>query len=497
MSIYMIITITSFLAFIAGLWKIFEKAGYKGWMAVVPFYNFYIWLKLINKPIWWYVFLIIPFINVFTILLMVVETLKCFRKEGIGEQALGVLFPFLFFPYLGFAPKEEYTHPTQLPLVFKSATREWAEAIIFAVIAAVIIRTFLVEAYTIPTSSMEKSLLVGDYLFVSKISYGPKIPNTPIAFPFAHNTMPLTKFTPSYTDLLQLPYYRYPGIRSISNNDVVVFNYPDGDTVALQMQNQSYYALVRDMGRDAVWRHYDVTHRPVDRRMNYIKRCVGIPGDTLKIVHGQIFINGELLQDPQKTQHNYQVITDGSPLTQRLIDRFDISDWGQISQGVYMLAMTSEAATQVETIKNVMAVNKMIRHDGVRERYIFPHNPEFAWNEDYFGPLYIPAKGATIEINSGNIALYERIIGVYEKNQLEIKGDDIFINGEKADTYTFLMDYYWMMGDNRHNSADSRFWGFVPEDHIVGRAMFVWLSIDRTKRFLNMIRLKQTFRRIR
>lgn len=497
MSVYMMLTILSILTFIAGLWMIFEKAGYKGWMSVIPFYNLYIWLKLIYKPLWWFVFLIIPFINVFTVLLMVVETLKCFRKDGIGEQALGVLFPFVFFPYLGFSPKEKYTHPTQLPPVPKSASREWTEAIIFAVIAAVIIRTFLVEAYTIPTSSMEKSLLVGDYLFVSKISYGPKIPNTPIAFPFAHNTLPLTKFTPSYTDVIQLPYYRYPGLRSISNNDVVVFNYPDGDTVALQMQNQSYYALVRDMGREAVWRHYDVIHRPVDRRMNYIKRCVGIPGDTLNIKAGQIFINGVLLPDPAKTQHNYKVVTDGSPLTQRMIDRYDISDWGQISQGVYMLAMTSDAAEKIQEIRSIFSVDKMTRTPGVRERYIFPHHPLYEWNEDYFGPLYIPEKGASIAINTDNIALYEKIIGVYEGNQLEIRGDDIFINGEKTDSYTFQMDYYWMVGDNRHNSADSRFWGFVPEDHIVGRAMFVWLSIDRTKNLLNMIRFKQTFRRIR
>ena len=215
MSIYMLLSLLFFLASAAGLWRIFEKAGYEGWKAIIPFYNFYIWLKVINKPLWWYIFIIFPYINVFTLLLMVVETLKCFRKDGLGEQALGVLFPFLFLPYLGFSPNEEYTHPDKLPPVKKSAGREWADAIIFAVIAATIIRTFFIEAYTIPTSSMEKSLLVGDYLFVSKLSYGPKVPNTPIAFPFAHHTLPLTDFTKSSSPKIPSS---IPPLKSISSS---------------------------------------------------------------------------------------------------------------------------------------------------------------------------------------------------------------------------------------------------------------------------------------
>jgi signal peptidase I len=497
MSIYMLLTLSFFLASAAGLWRIFEKAGHAGWMAIVPFYNIYIWLKVIHKPLWWYLFVLIPFINVFTLLLMVVDTLKCFNKHGLLDQALGVIFPFIYLPYLGFAPGEHYVHPTRLPVIKKTAAREWADAIIFAVVAAVIIRTFMVEAYTIPTSSMEKSLLVGDYLFVSKVSYGPKVPNTPIAFPFAHHTLPLTEYTKSYVEWVRLPYYRFPGLRSIRNNDVVVFNYPDGDTVALQMQNQSYYALVREMGRDAVWGNYDVISRPVDKRENYIKRAVGIAGDTLQIIDGIVHINGTPLPDMPGVQHNYQVMTDGTPLSPRTVERLGVTEWGQAGPNLYILATGEEAAGQIRQLPHVISTGKMTRPAGNPEFYVFPHNPLYPWNEDQFGPLFIPARGSTVAINHQTIPLYERLIGVYEGNTLEITDDDILINGQPATSYTFEMDYYFMMGDNRHNSADSRFWGLVPEDHIVGRAMFVWLSLDNTKSFPARVRFNKTFRIIR
>ncbi|MDR4987294.1 MAG: signal peptidase I [Bacteroidales bacterium] len=497
MSIYMFLTLLFLVAGLAGLWNIFVKAGHHGWKALVPFYNFYIWLKIIDKPAWWYLFLIIPFINVFTFLLMVVETLKCFRKDGLLEQALGVLLPFAALPYLGFSPKETYTHPSKLPKIKKSAAREWADAIIFAVIAATFIRTFLLEAYTIPTSSMEKSLLVGDYLFVSKIAYGPKIPRTPIAFPFAHHTLPLTENTKSYLEWIRLPHYRYPGIRSVRNNDLVVFNYPDGDTVALQLQNQSYYDLIRVYGRDAIWRNYDVIARPVDKRENYIKRCLAIPGDVFEMRDGVVYINGEVQSDPPETQHNYRVVTDGTPLSQRVLNRLNITDWGQTGRNVYQLAMTEHAAREVEKVSSIIQVEKILRKAGQGEQHIFPHHPSYPWNEDNFGPLHIPAKGQTVEINAENIVLYDRIISVYEGNELKVDGDRIYINGRETRQYTFEMDYFWMVGDNRHNSADSRFWGFVPEDHIVGRAMFVWLSLDKERRFPGNIRFNKSMRIIR
>lgn len=497
MSIYMILLISFFLASAAGLWKIFQKAGLPGWYAIVPFLNIYYWLKIIDKPLWWFLFVLIPFINVFTLLLMVVETLKCFNKHGLGQQALGVLFPFIYLPYLGFAPNQDYVHPSKLPEIKKSGWREWADAIIFAVVAATIIRTFMIEAYTIPTPSMEKSLLVGDYLFVSKVAYGPKIPNTPIAFPFAHHTLPLTKYTKAYLEWIKLDYYRFPGLRTIKNNHVVVFNYPDGDTVALERQNESYYSLVRNMGREQVWQNYTVVSRPVDKRENYIKRCVGIPGDSLHIVDGRFFINGKLLPDLEGVMSIYEVRTDGNPISQRAFERLDISNWGIAANGYYVVEMNEAAAQQFKTITSVVSVEKRINPAGRFESHIFPHNPSFPWNEDNFGPIYIPKKGATIELNTQNIALYERIIGVYEGKDLQVKDGQIFIDGSPANTYTFEMDYYWMVGDNRHNSADSRFWGFVPEDHIVGRAMFVWLSLDKNGRFPGNIRFNKTFRVIR
>jgi signal peptidase I len=497
MSVYMILTILSIIAFVAGLAKIFQKAGYKAWEAIIPFYNLYIWLKIINKPLWWFIFLLMPFINVFTILLMVVETLKVFHKDGLGQQALGVIFPFIYLPYLGFSKDEYYTHPRDIPVRKKSTAREWADAIIFAVVAATIIRTFMVEAYTIPTPSMERSLLVGDYLFVSKLSYGPRVPMTPIAFPFAHHTLPLTDHIKAYVKWIRLPYYRYPAIREIENNHVVVFNYPDGDTVALQRQEESYYSLVRQMGREAVWRQYDVVSRPVDKRENYIKRCVGIPGDTLQIIDGIIYINQNQLPDPPGVQHTYHVITDGTAISSRIIQRNNVTNWDLVAPGEYVMILTRAAAANIQAIPTVKEVNRLFHAAGRQEQPIFPHNANFPWNQDNFGPVYIPQKGVTIEINHENIALYERVIEVYEGKQLEVTADEILINGQVAQTYTFEMDYFWMVGDNRHNSADSRYWGFVPEDHIVGRAIFVWLSLDPARSFPGNIRFGETFRMIR
>ncbi len=465
--VYVLLSILFLLASVAGLWKIFQKAGHKGWEAIIPLYNFYVWLKVIDKPLWWFVFVLLPFINVFTVLLMVVETLKCFRKDGLGEQALGVLLPFVFLPWLGFSQKEEYTHPKNLPVIKKSAVREWADAIIFAVIAASIIRAFMLEAYTIPTSSMEQSLLVGDYLFVSKLSYGPRVPHTPIAFPFAHHTLPLTENVKSYIESIRLPHYRFPGIRSISNNDVVVFNNPA-----------------------------DPIDRPVDKRENYIKRCLAIPGDTFELRQAQVYINNKILPDPPDTQHFYRVKSD-EPLSRRRMSRLGITDWGEKQPGVYVMAMTKEMARNVETVRNITEVTKRIDPEGIGERHIFPQDPDYNWNQDNIGPLYIPEKGATVNINIQNIPLYKTIISKYEGKDLLIEDDIIYINGEQATTYTFKMDYYWMMGDYRHNSEDSRYWGFVPEDHIVGRAMFVWLSLSPDKGFPANIRFDKSMRVIR
>jgi signal peptidase I len=416
----------------------------------------------------------------------------------LGSQALSVIVPFAYLPYLGNSPREKYLDPVKRPKVKKSAVREWVDAIIFAVVAATIIRMFLFEAYTIPTSSMEKSLLVGDYLFVSKMSYGPKVPNTPLAFPFVHHTMPMSLYTKSYLEWIKLPYYRFPGFGKVKHNDAVVFNYPSGDTVILERQNEDYYRIVRDaevefkqrmgdqyyagMGRDAVWKTYKVVARPVDKRENYIKRCIGLPGDTLRIVNQQVYINGEKAFNPPMMQYNYRIHSNGLEVSDRNLRKFNVSDEDiNLYQNYKVIPLNKDNLAQIKQLPNVSDVERNLSPAGVWEPYIFPFDSRYPWNVDNFGPLYLPKEGDELPIDTSNICLYKRIIQIYEGNKLEIKGNQIFINGQIATKYKFKQGYYWMMGDNRHNSADSRFWGFVPNDHIVGKAVFVWLSLDKDK----------------
>lgn len=378
---------------------------------------------------------------------------------------------------------------------------EWVDAIIFAVIAATFIRMFFIEAFTIPTSSMEKSLLVGDYLFVSKVSYGPKIPNTPISFPFAHHTLPLTKSTKSYIEWIKWPYKRLSGFMKIKNNDIAVFNFPEGDTVVVGLENPSYYSQIRQYGKNAVWNFREIIVRPVDKRENYIKRCVGIPGDVLEVKHNRLFINGKPNKIKEKLQFTYIVTTDGSSINPRILKKYNISqediNSSYISNSKYILPLTDENVEKIKKFVNVISVEKVEYPSGkIEAGEIFPHHPAYKWSRDNFGPLKIPKKEQTIKLSLNNLPLYERIIGLYENNDLKVQGSKIIINGKEASEYTFKMDYYWMMGDNRHKSQDSRYWGFVPEDHIVGKAVFIWLSLDKDKSFLSKIRWGRLFRSI-
>jgi signal peptidase I len=376
---------------------------------------------------------------------------------------------------------------------------EWVDAIIFAVIAATFIKLFFIEAYTIPTSSMEKSMMVGDYLFVSKTAYGPKMPNTPISFPFVAHTMPLTKSIPSFSTLIHYPYRRIAGTGKVKNDDVVVFHFPEGDTVSVNLQEtSSYYELVRLYGRARVWSDKrtfgDIIYRPVDKRENYIKRCIAIPGDSLKIVNGQVFVNGHPQKEIPGIQYKYLVTTDGTAINDHLLDKLEIPRSEFDGSGPqYLLSLTADQAKEMGRLKCIQSKERLILPAGKSDPSLFPGDPKPGWNLDNFGPVWIPKKGMTINLTLDNLPLFKRIITVYEENKLEIKEDSIFINGSPAKSYTFKMDYYWMMGDNRYNSADSRYWGFVPEDHIVGKASFIWLSLAQENSIFSKIRWNRFF----
>ncbi|HRZ42930.1 MAG TPA: signal peptidase I [Bacteroidales bacterium] len=499
---------------LAGLWFVFKKAGKPSWAVLIPVYNLYVWLRIIKKPVWWFVFLAIPFISVFMVMLMLVETAKTFRKYRMWEQGAAVLLAFAYIPYLGLSTKEAYTHPDKLPPFKKSKAREWADAIIFAVVAALIIRTFLIEAYTIPTSSMEGSLLVGDFLFVSKYAYGPKAPNTPLTVPFTHHTMPVIGGK-SYSEAIKLPYHRFRGLGKVKRGDAVVFNYPSGDTVILGEDATNYYIALMDaeimakarfgseyqpgMGRQLLYQQFGdrIIARPVDKRENYIKRCVAIAGDTLEIKNREIYINGVKTATPQGVQYSYMITVDGSAYLDQLWEKYNITDIGQFMHG-YIVHTTPAIAEKIRSsrIPGISSIDMYPQQPG---NAIFPQDTlNFHWSLDNFGPLYIPKAGDRIELTPQNLSLYRRAIVVYEGNKLESRDGKVYLNDQPATHYTFKMNYYWMMGDNRHNSLDSRYWGFVPEDHVVGKAVFVWASLDKNKGWLNgKIRWDKLFRKVR
>lgn len=465
-----------------GLFLLYKKAGRQGWEAIVPFYAQYVMAQLVGRPTWWIVWLLVPIVNIFIFYDLYLNLIKAFGKRRFWENAAAVLVPFIVLPmwgrdpnvkYLGQSTTEEFKKKYPYK---KSVGREWADAIIFATVAATLIRGFLIEAYMIPTGSMERSLLVGDFLFVSKLNYGPRIPMTPIAFPFAHHTMPVTGGK-AYSEIIKVPYKRLPGFQEIKRNDVVVFNYP--------VEADEPY------------------NRPVDKRENYIKRCVGMPGDIVSMERTKLFVNGKPAFEDDDFQTNYQVFTDPNGLNlQKLLDmRVELDPlYTNPSEGIYGMHMTKGEAAEIKSWASVKEVREIIFEPG-------DNNPNFRafpfyengiiWNYDNFGPIQVPKKGWTVKLDSLNVPLYQRAITVYEGNNFEQRQDGYYINGLKTDSYTFKMDYYWMMGDNRHNSLDSRGWGFVPEDHIVGKALFTWLSWDEDGSFLTKIRWNRIFRGIK
>lgn len=460
-----------------GTFLLFRKAGVEGaWKAFVPVLNYYEIIKLTGRPTWWILLLFVPVVGLFVALGLRVDFAKSFGKHSFLEH-VGAIFYMIGYliwgldkdtRYLGESTTDEFKkkHPVQ-----RSATREWADAIVFAVVAATIIRTFFIEAFMIPTGSMERSLLVGDFLFVSKLNYGPRLPITPVSFPFAHHTMPILG-TASYWDGIQLKYRRLPAMQQIKRNDVVVFNYPmDAD---------------------------EPFNRPIDKRENYIKRAIGIPGDTISIENAQVYVNGRVGYVPPGEQLHYTVTTDGTDINpDRLLDLR--IDGYRMTENEYLLELTDDLAKQIAAWGNVVSIEPKLspRNSTSSVDPVFPKSAiSSGWSQDNYGPIIVPKKGWTVQLNEENLPLYERAISLYEGNTLEQRGGAVFINGERANTYTFNMDYYWMMGDNRHNSLDSRYWGFVPEDHIVGKALMVWMSLDEQGSFLSRVRWNRIFKLI-
>jgi signal peptidase I len=414
-----------------------------------------------------------------------------------------------------------------------SAWVEWVDALVFALVAVYIINLFLFQNYKIPTSSLEKTMLVGDHLFVSKVAYGPRMPMTPIAFPLVQNTFPITN-SKSYTDWPKWDYRRLKGFGKVERDDIVVFNFPTGDTVAFYRTNPDYYVTIREIGTSQLAQNPsllqennfnseyesrmfvnelgrkvvhgnpqdfgDVLYRPVDRRDNYVKRCVALPGQLFEIRNNQIYIDGQAVENPKDLQHNYHLITDGTLLNQRFFERLGISEDDRIEGGMgphYLLPLTEELAETVRGYEFVKTLEKDLSRTNNSGMQVFPYSQYYNWSRDNYGPLLMPEQGATVDLTIENLLLYERIITAYEGNTLEVKDNTIYINGEAANSYTFKMDYYFMLGDNRHKSADSRYWGFVPEDHIVGRPVLVWLSLNKDKGFPGSIRWDRFFKFVR
>lgn len=460
-----------------GTWKLYVSAGRKSWEAAIPVYNAIVLLKIIGRPSWWTILLFLPIINLIIFPVIWVETLRSFGKNATVDKVLGVATFGLYIAYISYTQKLHYTSDRSTETVNKTA--DTISSLLFAIVVATFVHTYFIQPFTIPTSSLEKTLLVGDFLFVSKVNYGARTPMTTVALPMVHDTIPLTK-KKSYLTWPELPYFRLPGFQKVERNDIVVFNWPI-DTV-YKFRDQSGLRV----------------DKPIDKKSNYVKRCVGVPGDQFEIKDGIVFVNGKELILPERArpQFSYKVALDGkTPIDfEYLLQDMDITDGAGFMDAekrdtLFIAALTAANAERLQQIPGITGVQKIISKEV--EPGIFPHINK--WNRDNFGPIYIPQQGKTVALNLETLPFYKAIITDYEKNDLKVTGSEIRINGKIASSYTFQQNYYWMMGDNRHNSEDSRYWGYVPENHIVGKPTFIWMSYDTNAKGLKKIRWERLF----
>lgn len=492
--------------------KLFEKAGIPGWKALVPGLAAAEWCKLVGrKPLYalWFLF---PIVNIFIYAGLVIDMVRSFGKYSFGQAAMAVIYAPIPFFMIGRDPKSSYQGPilereatfqqefkaaverndkiaqrkleTEYAYLKKSTGREWTEAIIFAVFAAAFIRMFLIEAYVIPSSSMEGTLKIGDFLFVSKAHYGIRTPMTVLQVPLLHNRLPMIEGE-SYLKNPSLPYFRLPALESLDRYEPVVFNFPAGDSVVITPGRTWDIGQWRRDGNLKRYPNKPIVTRPVDKRDHYIKRCIGLPGDSLQIRGGQVYINGQVAQNPAHMQFTYRVTTSTTPINLKKVEDlgvniYDLDRPGDPPGSAAKLGFFNLDQSHVDAFKSFGADVKVerIAMQAV-PGYVFPNDAKRTggWTVDDYGPIYIPQKGATVTLTPDNLPFYHRVITIYEGNTLETTADGKFkINGQETSTYTFKQNYYWMMGDNRHNSEDSRIWGYVPEDHIVGKPLFIWFS---------------------
>ncbi len=459
-----------------GTWKLYVKAGRKAWEALIPIYNAVVLMQIINRPKWWVILLFIPIINLLMFPIIWVETIRSFGKNSSKDSWLVILSLGFYIYYVSYM--EDVSYIKDRSLKPRTATGEWVSSIAFAIIAATLVHTYFMQPYTIPTSSLEKSLLIGDFLFVSKFHYGARVPMTTVAAPMVHDTLPFVKIK-SYLNFPQLPYLRLPALQKIKRNDIVVFSWPV-DTV------EQFFKRTNRRIR-----------KPIDKKSNYVKRCVGVSGDSLEIRDGYVYINGikNELPDRARLQFFYETDTDGKALSVKsLKSRYHVREGGRLQDGNYILNLSDEDAQLVSKNPTVKELRKRISPKGEREE-VFPNVASLNWNKDNFGPVYIPEAGKTVDLNLETLPFYKQIIIEYEKNSIEVNNGQIYLNGssDPVSSYTFKQNYYWMMGDNRHNSEDSRYWGFVPFDHVVGKPVFIWFSWDSDGQGLAKVRWDRLF----